>query len=89
MHTLWCLLVSANVPRMRLCSSLFVVENSICDPEVNAECATNEVAVLCLLWNMCSLGWFAFFQRGVGFSQAMSLSTPCEKFQFLIITLKV
>ena len=35
---------------------------------------------------MCSLGWFAFFQRGVGFSQAMSLSTPCEKFQFLITT---
>ena len=30
-----------------------------------------------------------FFQRGVGFSQAMSLSTSGEKFEFLIITLKV
>ena len=44
MHTLWCLLVSACVPRMRLCSSLSVVQRSTCDPEVNAECTTNEVA---------------------------------------------
>ena len=29
-----------------------------------------------------------FFQRGVGFSQAMSLSTPCEKFQFLVVISK-
>ena len=27
MHTLWCLLVSAGVPRMRLCSSFFVVQH--------------------------------------------------------------
>ena len=46
-------LVSADVPRMRLCTSLFVVQHSTCDHEVNAECATNEVcAVLCLLWNI-------------------------------------
>ena len=31
--------VSANVPRLRICSSLFVVRHSTCDPEVNAECA--------------------------------------------------
>ena len=30
MRTLWCLLVSAGVPRMRLCSSLSVVQHLIC-----------------------------------------------------------
>ena len=43
MHTLWCLLVSAGVPRMRLCSSFYVVQHSTCDPEVNAACVTDEV----------------------------------------------
>ena len=39
----WVSLVSANVPRMRLCSSLFVVEHTSYNSEGNAECATNEV----------------------------------------------
>ena len=38
-----CIFFAAGVPRMRLCSSLFVVQHSTCDPEVNAKCATNEV----------------------------------------------
>ena len=46
-------------------------------------CATNEVVQFCLLWHICSVGWSAFFQRGVVFSQTMSLSTPCETFHFL------
>ena len=46
------------------------------------QCATNEVV---LLWHICSVGWSAFFQCGVVFSQAMSLSTPCDKFQCLAI----
>ena len=82
--------MSAGVPRMRLCSSFFVVQHSTCDPEVNAECATDEV-----VWFFVCCGTFVlsvgllFFQRGVGFSQAMSLSTPCEKFQFLAVISKV
>ena len=82
MHTLGCLLVSLNVPRMRLCSSFFVVQHSTCDPEVNAECA-NEVVQFFVCLQHFSVGWSAFFQRGAGFSLAMSLSTPCEQFQFL------
>ena len=53
-------------------------------------CATNEVVqFFCLLWNICSVGWSAFFLRGVGFSQAMSLSSPGEKFQFLAVNSEV
>ena len=42
-HTVRCLLVSANVPRTKFCSSFFVVQPSTCDPEVDGECAANEV----------------------------------------------
>ena len=42
-HALRCLLMASNVPRMRLCSFLFVVEHASYNSEVNAECATNEV----------------------------------------------
>ena len=60
------------------------------NPEVNAERATNEVLeffVCCATFvlSVCLL----FFQRGVGFFQAMSFSTPCEKFEFITITSKV
>ena len=65
MHTLWCLLVSAGVPRMRLCSSF------VC-------CGTFVLSVALLFLNV-----------GVGFAQAMSLSTPGENFEFLILTFKV
>ena len=44
-------------------------------------CATNEI-VRFFVVGYLSVVWFAFLQRGVGFSQVMSLSTPCEKFQF-------
>ena len=88
MHTLWCLLVSANVPRMRLCSSLFVVEHSSCNSEVNAECATNEVVqfFVCRATFVLSVGLF-FFNAELFFFQSMSLSTPCEKFQFFFFAI--
>ena len=54
-----------NVPRMRLLSSLYVVQHLIC--------------------RLLSF----FFNAEVVSSQAMSLSTPCEKFQFLAVISKV
>ena len=40
-------------------------------------CSSLSVVAHLFCWLVC------FFQRGVGFAQAMSLSTPCEKFEFL------
>ena len=57
----WCLLVSANVPRTRLCSSLFVLQHSTCDPEVDAACATNEVVQFFVY---CKKFTFQQHQRG-------------------------
>ena len=53
-------------------------------------CATNEVVqfIVCCATFFLPVG-LLFSQRGVGFSQAMSLSTPGEKFEFLIVTFKV
>ena len=82
--------MSASVPRLRLCSSLFVVEHSSYNSDVNAECATNEVAqfiVCCATFDLSVA--LLFFNAELFFSQAMSLSTPCEKFQFLAIISKV
>ena len=55
----------------------------------DACCATNEVTQFIVRCATFVLSVGLFFQRGDGFSQAMSLSTPGEKFEFLIITLKV
>ena len=46
-------------------------------------CATNEVVqfFVCCGTFVLSVA-LLFLNVGVGFSQAMSLSTPCEKFQF-------
>ena len=55
-------LVSSNVPRMRLCSSLFVAQNSTCNAGVNAECATNEVVqfFVCCATVVLSVGLLFF-----------------------------
>ena len=63
---------------------------STCNATVNAECVKNGVVrfLVCCGTFVLSVGLF-FFQRGVGFSQAMSLSAPCEKFEFLAFVPKV
>ena len=56
---------------------------STCNATVNAQCVTNGVVrfLVCCGTFVLSVG-LPFFQRGVGFSQAMSLSTPGEKRSF-------
>ena len=56
----------------------------------DARCATKEVAqfIVCCATFVLSVS-LLFLLRGVGFSQAMCLSSPGEKFQFLIVTLQV
>ena len=65
------------------CFFFCFVATRVSGPEVpDACCATNELrSSLSVVQNLfCRL--VCFFQRGVGSSPAMSLSTPCEKFQF-------
>ena len=64
------------------CFFCFVVTWGNGPEALDARCATNEVAQF-----IVSCGTFVLsvglllFQRGVVFSQALSLSTPCEKFE--------
>ena len=82
--------MSANVPRMRLRSSLSEVQHSTCDPEVNAQCATNEVVqfFVCCATFVLSVG-LLFFNAELVFLKPCLFQRLVRNLIFLIITLKV